>query len=169
MNIFRGPRRKAAIVVVGAVGAVAVSTAAIAAVLFFATGSFTAAAAATPTLTINPGAHLSGPLVPGQPAVDGIVGITNPNTFPVKVTRVLVKTSGLAVTPAACDINSLTLGGSAGTINSQVGNVFDIADVTLAAGATADITVPAVVSQAGTATELCGVQADYVVEGAVGN
>ncbi len=170
MKIFRGPRRKLAIAATASAAVLATGGAALAAVLFFTSGTFSAQAAETPTLQVVAGGGLTDKLIPGQPAVGGTVNIKNPNTFPVKVTKVLVKTSGIEVTPSTCDMGTLNLHGVSGsTLNGQAGHLFDIADVTLAADETKPITVLGVVSQDAEATVLCGVKVDFVVEGAVGN
>jgi hypothetical protein len=151
-----------------AAGFVLAGGAAFAAALIFADGSISQAAA-NPTLNVGNDAHFTNTLVPGGTA-GAAVSVGNPNDFAVKVVKVGVKTSGLSVTGAGCNINTLTLNGSPETINGSATQAFAIAaPVEIPAGGVATVTVPGVVTQAGSATAFCGVHADFTVVGSVGN
>jgi hypothetical protein len=149
-------------------GFVLAGGAAFAAALIFADGSISQAAAA-PTLNVGNDARFTNTLVPGGSA-GAAVSVGNPNDFAVKVIKVGVKTSGLGVTGAGCNISTLTLNGSSETIDGDATEAFTLASpVEIPAGGVATVSVPNVVSQAGSATAFCGVNADFVVVGSVGN
>lgn len=149
-------------------GFVLAGGAAFAAALIFADGSISQAAV-NPILNVGSDAHLTNSLVPGGSA-GGAVSVGNPNDFAVKVVKVGVKTSTLTVTGAGCDISTLTLNGVSETINGAPSRAFTLATpVDIPAGAVATVTVPNVVSQAGTATAFCGINATFTIVGSVGN
>ena len=164
-------RRSRKIWALAAVGTVFAGGAAFAAVQLFGYGSIDAQAATMKNLTVS-GAHLTGSLVPGK-SVGGASDVGNGNDFDVKVTGVIVQDSSLAVTGAGCDAGSLTLNGTSATYPGPGGGAGHLitltTPVTIAAGEGKTVTVANVVSQASTATALCGVKANFAVVASVGN
>lgn len=171
---FVWTRKKVIVATVLAVVAVGGGTA-WAAVELFGFGSFNSAAATTQELTVvqNTGV-LTSSLTPGN-TVGAKADVHNPNDFPVTVTAVILRNSTLTVTakaPAtAADQTSCEQtvhpvgtagtwpgsGGGAGTVQAIAANV------TIPAGQTRTVTVPAAVKQEDTGTALCGVHADFAV------
>lgn len=172
----KGKRNKKKIIVVSAVvGTFLIPAAAWAAVSIFGFGTFDAAAATTQNLTVdNATAKLTGSLTPGN-TVGAKADVKNPNDFPVTVTGVVLRNSTLAVTaksPAtAADQTSceqtVHAVGTSGTYPGDAagsGTVQAIAtNVTIPAGQTRTVVIPAAVKQDASGTALCGVHADFAV------
>lgn len=155
-----------------AVGTIFAGGAAFAAVQLFGFGSIDAQAATLKNLKVE-NAHLVGTLAPGQ-TVGGASDVTNENDFAVKVTGVILQDSSLAVTGAGCDGATVSPGGtpvaSYPGSGGGAGHLITLAaPVTLAAGEAKTITAANVVSQAATASALCGVKANFAIVASVGN
>lgn len=152
-------------------GIVAVAGAAVAAMLIFGAGTFSANAAETKPLTVSNTA-LTSTLYPGGSA--GAKGVVhNPNDFPVTVTDVIVKESpAIAVSPSECN-GKVNPTGVHGTYGGPTGNVTGwkyhlSTPVVVNAGSAAWVTVPSAVSQDPSGTTTCGVTADIVVVATAG-
>lgn len=144
---------------------------ALAAMLIYGTGTFSASAAETQQLTVDNTA-LTGTLYPG--ATVGAKGVVhNPNNFPVTVVAVVVSNSGMTVAPAACE-NHVTLVGGSGVTGygptNITGKKFTLATpVAVGAGSAAWVEVPGIVAQDAAGTTTCGVTAQIVVEATAGS
>lgn len=153
-----------------AAGTLFATGAAYAAVQLFSYGTINQAEATLQQLNLTD-AKLTGSLVPGQ-TVGGSVKVSNPNDFPVKVTAVILKDSSLAATGANCDPATVAPGGAVAAYpTGGAGHKIALASpVTInGGGGPVTITVPGAVSQAGTATGLCAVSADFAVEASIGS
>lgn len=164
-------------VIIGSVVAAAILTPGIAwaAYNLFGFGEINSAAATTDNLIVsNP--RLAGKLVPGQ-TVGGAAEIGNSNDFAVTVKTLILQDSSFQTTGTGCDTNSVHPGGTAAasgypgegggamhTITIPAAN-----QITLAPGETKTLTVPGVVSQDASATELCGVKAKFAVSASTGS
>lgn len=169
----KGWSRKRKYTIVGAaVAAVAVPTAAWAAITLFGFGDFESAAGSPTTLIVD-STKVTKTLVPGGKT--GTTGIVrNNNDFPITVKRVIVKNDSVSGTGTGCDQNSLELLGTpatyplsqdSGASGSSAGTAQAIAEeVTIGPGGAAWITVPESVSQKPTATALCGLKGRFAVE-----
>lgn len=153
----------AALIVAGGAGT------AWAAYALFGFGQINTDAAVTQNLTVNnTSAQLTGTLVPGK-TVGAKAVVTNPNDFAVTVTNVIVRNSTLAVNPntAECQ-NTVHVIGSATTWPGEGGGPGTLqalaANVTIAGGESAWVTVPNAVKQDASATTLCGIKADFAVK-----
>jgi hypothetical protein len=161
-------------IVGGSIGAVLAGGAAFAAVTLFGGGHVSAAATVPTALTVD-GAEFVTPLVPGGSAdVRGVVH--NPNTFPVKVTSIIIKDQGAVGSGAPCVDSTLHIGGEAGSFaistsqNAQGHRFVLTTPVELAAnGGAAYVTFPGAVSQDSGATAFCGFAADVAVTATAGN
>jgi hypothetical protein len=154
-------------------GTVLAAGAAFAAVTIFGGGHVAAAATVPSALTVD-GAEFISPLLPGGVAdVRGVVH--NPNSFPVKVTSVIIKDAGATGSGAGCVNSTLHVGGTAGTFlisesSSAAGHQILITPpITVAAGGAEWVTAPAAVSQDAGATAFCGFAADVAVTALAGN
>jgi hypothetical protein len=154
-----------------AFGTVFAGGAAFAAVQLFGFGSIDADAATLKSLDVS-NVHLTGTLVPGS-SVGGSSYVGNGNDFTVKVKGIIIQDSSLAVKGDGCDPTSLTVGGASATYPGSgggAGHLINLATpVTITAGNTVEVNVPGVVSQAASATKLCGVKANFAVVAEVGN
>ncbi|WP_093620599.1 hypothetical protein [Actinoplanes philippinensis] len=153
-----------------AVGTLMATGAAYAAVQLFSYGTISQDAATMKELNLTE-AKLTGSLVPGQ-TVGGSVKVANPNDFPVKVTAVILKDASLQATGQGCDPATVSPGGSVAAYPAGGAGhkIVLAAPVTINAnGGPVTVTVPGAVSQAGTATGLCAVSADFAVEASVGS
>lgn len=140
----------------------------------FGYGSIDAAAATTQGLTVNNNsAQLTGKLVPGA-TVGSKATVTNPNTFPVKVTGVVVHVETMQVVPDSAVCNQTVhplgtatawpgAGGGSGLLQTVA------KQVTIPPGQTAVIEVPQAVRQDPAAAVLCGLKADFAVRAQAGN
>lgn len=167
-------KKKKVAFVSAVVAAFAIPGVAWAAIELFGFGSIDAAAATTQNLTVNnSSAQLTGKLVPGS-TVGSKATVTNPNTFDVKVTGVILKVDSLAVTPNSAECNTTVhpigtattwpgTGGGAGLLQTVA------EQVTIPAGQTVWVEVPEAVRQDASASTLCGVKADFAVRGQVGS
>lgn len=165
-------RKRRKVMALAPVGLVLAGGAAFAAVQIFGFGSINAEAATTKDLKVT-NAKLSSSLVPGQSA-KGSVDVLNENDFPVVVTGVILQDSSLQATGAGCDPASVSPGGS--PIASYPGqgggpgHQINLGQaVTIPGGEVRTITANNVVSQAASATKLCGVKANFAVVSQVGN
>lgn len=154
------------------IGVIAAGGAAFAAVSLFGFGSIDAEASTLKNLKVE-NARLTGTLAPGQ-SVGGAVDVYNENDFPVKVSAIILQDSSLETSGTGCDPASVAPGGSAGATypgaGGGAGHQISLAEVvTIPAGGGKTITAANVVSQAGSASALCGVKADFAVVAAVGN
>lgn len=142
-----------------------------AAVNLFGFGSIDSDAANLKNLTVSQ-AKLTGSLVPGK-SVGGSAEVGNENDFDVKVSAVILRDSSLQPKGAGCDPASLTVGGTPATwpgSGGGAGHRIELASpVTIPAGQGRNIAVANVVSQAASASALCGVKADFAVVASVGN
>jgi hypothetical protein len=166
----RAARRKSRkIWALSGLGVALAGGAAFAAVQLFGYGTINQGPASLKDLVVA-NARLTNSLVPGKTA-SGQVDAGNQNDFDVVATAVIIKDSSLSSSGADCDSSTLTLGGSAvsypgGGSGHQIALA---APVTIPAGQARTLTVPNVVSQASTATGLCGVHGDFAVVAQVGN
>ncbi len=160
--------------IAGGIGGVLLAgTAAYAAVTLFGGGHVAAAATVPTPLTVD-SAEFATTLLPGGSVdVRGIVH--NPNSFPVKVTSVIVKNAGAAGSGTGCQNSTLHVGGTDGTFAvsstaSAAGHQFILATpVSIAAGGAEWVTVPNAVSQDAGATAFCGFAADVAVTATAGS
>jgi hypothetical protein len=164
-------RKSRKIWILSGLGVALAGGAAFAAVQLFGYGSIDQSAATLKNLdTAN--AKLASSLVPGK-TVNGLVDVGNQNDFDVVATAVIIQDSSLAVTGTGCDINSLTLGGSATTYPGTGGGsghqITLAAPVTIPAGTAKTLTVPNVVGQNASATALCGVKGSFAIVAHVGS
>jgi hypothetical protein len=148
--------------------------AAFAAITLFGAGHVAAAATVPTPLTVDSAEFVTTLLPGGAADVRGIVH--NPNTFPVKVTSVIIKDAGAVGTGTGCQNTTLHIGGTSGTYAvsstgpSVAGHQFILAStVSIAAGGAEWVTVPAAVSQDATATAFCGFDADVAVTATAGS
>jgi hypothetical protein len=154
-------------------GTVLASGAAFAAVTIFGGGHVAAAATVPSALTVTD-AEFVNPLLPGGSAdVRGIVH--NPNSFPVKVTSVIIKDAGATGSGASCVNSTLHVGGTAGTFavsesaTAAGHQILITPSITVAAGGAEWVTAPAAVAQDTGATAFCGFAADVAVTALAGN
>lgn len=168
--------KKKLAVIAGVAATFMIPAAAWAAVELFGFGTIDAAASTTQNLVVDPASvQLTNKLVPGQ-TVGAKAIVNNPNDFPVTVTGVLVQDSSVATNPASVEcantVHLVTTGagptypGAGGGASSKQAIA---APVTIAPGASVWITVPASVKQDASATQLCGVKANFAVVGQIGS
>lgn len=159
-------RKKKYAVVGGALAAIAVPTAAWAAINLYGFGNFESGAATVNVLTVD-STEVTGPLLPGgKTGAKGIV--RNTNNFPITVKYVIVKKASAEGTGAGCDQSKLTLLGTPLAYPTEDGGGDGMKqaiaeEVDIAPGGAAWITVPESVSQASDATALCGIKGRFAV------
>lgn len=154
------------------IGTLFAGGAAFAAVQLFGFGSIDAQAATLKNLTVQ-NVHLTGTLAPGQ-TVGGAADVTNTNDFAVQVTGVILQDSSLQTSGTGCDSATVSPGGTpVATYPGSGGGSGHLialaAPVTIPAGDAKTITAANVVSQASTASALCGVKANFAIVAQVGN
>lgn len=156
--------------VLGALGAVLIlPAAAYAAVTLWGFGDVSASATEIQALTITD-VSLTAPLVPGVTV--GSKGIVhNPNNFPVTVTDVITRTTGLGVTGVGCVASTVHPVGTFGSFGGAVGDGWKqaLTPVTIAANSAEWVTVPEAVLQDSGATAMCGFTAKIAVQAHAGN
>lgn len=170
-------------VVGGVAAAVLVPSAAWAAVTLFGFGDYTASAGVSTNLAVLGTPTFTKTLAPGE-TVGLKVSVKNPNTFPVKVTDLIAKKSASSIIPpigktvAACAMSAATgsatvdfpaEGLSAGITDGGTEFAAGGGGTIIPPGDTTEITFPAVVTQASTATALCGVSGHYAIKGQAGS
>lgn len=125
-----------------------IPTGAYAAMTIFGNGSVTAEAYQSQGLTVSE-EHLSKSLFPGAEA-DIVMRVTNPNPFPVKVTRIELAGDPTNVT-AGCDLSKVS--------GPVAGTAYDIpvaSQGTVPAGDNSVITIPKAIKLDLSATQGCG-------------
>lgn len=160
--------------IAGAVaGFVLAGGAAFAAVTLFGGGHASAAATVPNPLTVDNTQFVSALLPGGSADVKGIVH--NPNSFPVKVTSVIVKDAGAVGSGPGCVSSTLHIGGVAGTYPistsaTAAGHQFVLTTpVEIAANGAEWVTAVNAVSQDSGAIAFCGFEADVAVTATAGN
>ncbi len=167
-------------VVAGVLASFAIPAVAYAAVFIFGFGTATVAANTTAELTILTGSDytetgFTPALVPGG-QTSYRVAVRNNNAFPVTVNGLIVENTFEVTggTAGQCDISHVSTTNatatSAGSTQTVTGKLTTLTGQNaLAPGEQAYYTFPNVLKQASTATKLCGVTADFAVQGSVGS
>ncbi len=177
-------KRQRKVVIASVVGAaILIPGAAWAAVTLFGIGSFAAdSTVTTGEITILTGAdtptQVTPALAPGQSA--GVkIPVRNNNSYPVKVTGVIVKNGSLTYTNGTAGQCDIAVNGTAATFpankdggNGGGGKLTSLAaadTVTLNPGDQTYVTFPNVFTQQASATKICGVGAEFAVTGIAGS
>ncbi len=162
----------------GIAAAVLLPAAAWAAVSIFGFGTIQAAAATTPTLTIDDTTYptvIEPQLAPGQDA--GVkIAVKNPNGYKVTVNSVIIKNGSLSTTGGTAGQCQVTVNGTSaafpnadGTTNGAGKKVDASEAVELNPNEVKYVTFPAVFHQDASATKICNPGADFAVVGTAGS
>lgn len=147
-----------------------VPTAAYAAIELFGFGQFNSEVGTTKVLTIDT-MSLTSSLVPGQ--TSGAKGVVhNSNDFPVTVTSVIIRKTGMDFSGLGCDPNTLHPFGVVVHAGGDVGDGWETVlptPITVPANGASWVTLDKALSQDAAASALCGVQANVAVRVEVGS